>query len=174
MTGAEEHTGFFSHAINWVSISIILFGFVLYKYARRPFFDMLDSRTDKIKNELEEAERLRIEAQELLAKYQRKHTDAVKEAEQIIADAQKQALEMKTVAEKELKQEMARKERLFSERIKRMEHDAVQQVRDKIIDISIKTSEELLQQNILKNQETAKKITDTSLEIVAKNIHKAA
>lgn len=174
MTGAEEHVGFFSHAVNWVAISIVIFGILLYKYARKPFLDMLDARTAKIKAELEEAERLRIEAQDLLAKYQRKHSDAVKDAEQIIVDAQKQALEMKNTAKKELRLEMERKQKQFEERIKRMEQNAIKEVRNKIVDISIKATEEVLQQQLSKNKSVASKITDASIETVANNIHKAA
>ncbi|WP_457298303.1 F0F1 ATP synthase subunit B family protein, partial [Phyllobacterium sp. P5_D12] len=47
----------------------------------------LDGRADKIRDELEEARRLREEAQSLLAEFQRKRKEAEKEAGEIVAAA---------------------------------------------------------------------------------------
>ena len=52
---------------------------------------MLDDRADKIRQELEEAQRLREDAQATLASYQRRQRDALKEAEDIIAHAREEA-----------------------------------------------------------------------------------
>jgi hypothetical protein len=51
----------------------------------------LDKRADQIRNELEEAKKLREEAQQLLAEYQRKRKEAEAEAESILSAAEKEA-----------------------------------------------------------------------------------
>ena len=45
---------------------------------------IIDAKIDSIKNEIENAESIRVEAQELLAQYERKQRDADKEAEEIV------------------------------------------------------------------------------------------
>ena len=69
----------------WVLIAfIIAIAFLIYK-ARGVVTKALDARAAKIKAELDEAQRLREEAQAKLAEYQRKQRDALKEADAIVA-----------------------------------------------------------------------------------------
>ncbi len=174
MTGAEGHVGFFADAANWVAISTVLFGVVLYKYARKPFFNLLDNRTEKIRDELNEAERLRVEAQELLASYQRQHQDALQEAEQIIIGAQKEANNLKTTAEKELQQSIERKHKQFEERVQRMEQTAIENVRNKIIELSMQATEKALKEAVANKKSCADDLTNKSIESLAEGISKAA
>ncbi len=59
----------------------------------------LDARADKIKSDLDEARRLREEAQELLADYQRKRKEAEKEAGEILTAAKREAAALEKDAE---------------------------------------------------------------------------
>ena len=56
---------------------------------------ILDSRAQKINDELEEAKKLRKEAQTVLAEFQKKNKEAEKTAKTIIEDAKKIAKTMK-------------------------------------------------------------------------------
>jgi len=86
---------FLSHSTTaWVAISFFIFIAIAYKLGRSSILNGLDSRIDEVKGEIETAERLRVEAQELLAQYQRKQRDAEKEAGEIIDRAQAQATRM--------------------------------------------------------------------------------
>ena len=99
----------------WVSISVIIaVAFVVWKAA--PMIGKaLDSRADKIRGELAEAQRLREDAQRLLAEYQRKQRDGLKEAEQIVALARSEAERVAAEAAKDL--DAARKSRLIDDAI---------------------------------------------------------
>jgi len=88
----------------WLAISFVIFMVILVKKGKGAFLSLLDSRIENIRTEIETAENLRVEAQELLAQYQRKHRDAVKESEQILADAEKRAADMIKSADEELKE----------------------------------------------------------------------
>ena len=69
----------------WVAIPVVLFiALVIYKGALRSLSKALDDRSDKIKAELDEARRLREEAQQLLASYHRKQKEAEAQAEEIV------------------------------------------------------------------------------------------
>lgn len=86
----------------WLLFSFLIFCFILVKYGKSAILNMLDSRIEGIRSELETSESLRVEAQELLAQYQRKQRDAEQEAEAIIAKAEQHALSIRKTAEKHL------------------------------------------------------------------------
>ena len=76
----------------WVAISFVMFvGLLLYLGLPGKVAKILDDRADDHSREIEDARRLRDEAQAMLAEYQRRRQDAAKEAEEIIAMARKEA-----------------------------------------------------------------------------------
>ena len=83
---------FLATAEFWVAVSFVGFvGVVIYFKAPAMIAKALDERAERIKAELDEAQRLREEAQALLAEYQRKRRDAETEAEEIITLAREEA-----------------------------------------------------------------------------------
>src|SRR3954447_21461939 len=76
----------------WVAVSFVLFiAVIIYVGAHKKLIEALDHRSARIKAELDEARRLRDEAGQLLAEYQRKQGQAEQEAEAIVADARAEA-----------------------------------------------------------------------------------
>jgi F-type H+-transporting ATPase subunit b len=76
----------------WVAVAFAIFvGVLIYLGAHKLIIDALDERAAKIKAELDEARRLREEAQSLLAEYERKKDDAAREAAGIIEGAKQEA-----------------------------------------------------------------------------------
>ena len=96
---------------------------------------MLDKRTEDIRSELEEAERLKVEAQDLLASYQRKYDDAMKTVDEIMKQSKDVNKRMKAEAKAELKETLKRREDQLLERIERAEKAAIQEVKEKAADI---------------------------------------
>ena len=97
-----EPTGFWADPHAWVLLSTIVFAVIAYIKGKKPLLDMLDGRTKRIKHDLEEAARLKNEAQALLADYQKKHKDAVTTAQKIIDNAQESAALLQKSAEEKL------------------------------------------------------------------------
>src|SRR3546814_5812970 len=79
--------------------------------ARQPVLDGLDARAERIRAELDEAQRLREEAQKALAEYKRKQRDAAKEAEDLLANAKHEAELLRRQAAEDLKETLARREK---------------------------------------------------------------
>ena len=76
----------------WVAVAFVLFlGILVYVGAHRRVIDGIDQRQARIKAELEEARRLREEAQALLVEYQRRQREAEREAADILAGAKAEA-----------------------------------------------------------------------------------
>ena len=83
---------FFREPESWVAVSFVLFvGLLVYLKVPAMLASMLDERSAKIARELAEARKLREEAQSLLTSYQKKRTEAEKDAADIIDLARKEA-----------------------------------------------------------------------------------
>jgi F-type H+-transporting ATPase subunit b len=126
-------------------VGLVLF-FVLIAYLKVPgmIAKSLDERADNIRNELDEAKRLREEAQYLLAEYQRKRKDAEAEAASIVAAAEREAAALTAEAKAKTEEFVARRTALSEQKIKQAEDDAIGAVRSAAVDIAIAASEKLI------------------------------
>jgi F-type H+-transporting ATPase subunit b len=134
----------------WVLISTIGFCWVVFKFGRAPVLGALDDRSSKIKAALEEAEKLKSEAQELLADVQKKHRDAIQTSQKIIDSARETAERLQHEAAQKLAESITRRETQLLERIRRAEAAAVKELRDQAADIAARSSELLLQDALAK------------------------
>jgi F-type H+-transporting ATPase subunit b len=133
----------------WVAVGFfILVGVALYLKVPAMVTRALDERAERIRAELDEARRLREEAQALLAEYQRKQNDAAKEAEKIIAQAREDANAFARESREKLAESLERRRRLAEAKIARAEADAIDDVRRHAADIAIAAASRLLGQEL--------------------------
>ncbi len=147
---AAEHSGLLADSNFWVLLSTIAFAAIVWKKGRQPIVEMLDARTARIRAELEEAERLREEAQDLLSETQKKHRDALQTAQKIIDNAKKNAQALEQDAQKRLEESLKRREEQLLERIQRAEAAAVQELRNQAADIATRAAEVMLEEALSK------------------------
>ncbi|MEK9692485.1 MAG: F0F1 ATP synthase subunit B [Rhodospirillaceae bacterium] len=152
----------------WVAVGFLILLAVLVKPAKKMIITSLDSRADKIRSSLDEAEKLREEAQHLLADYQRKQREAAKEIEALVANARSQTESMRSEAEYSLKNTLARREQLAHEKISQAEADAIAEVRNLAVDMAIKASSELLARRL--GQKESQKLIDTAIKELPRNL----
>jgi F-type H+-transporting ATPase subunit b len=131
--------------IFWVATAFIAFILVLV-YLKIPLTvgAKLDKRADKIKADLDEAEALYKEAQDLLAAYQKKQRDATKEAEEIINQAKAEANRMLEQGRVRLAETLARREQLAKGRIAQAESAAIDEFRIRTVDIAMDATQKIL------------------------------
>lgn len=133
----------------WALVGLILFvALVLYLKAPAMLTKSLDERADRIRDELDEARRLREEAQQLLAEYQRKRKEAEQEASDILAAAKKEAEILVADAKIRTEDYVARRTALAEQKIAQAETDAVAEVRLKAVDIAVAAAGSLLGKKI--------------------------
>jgi F-type H+-transporting ATPase subunit b len=132
----------------WVAAAFILFVVLVWKPASRVIVSSLDERAARIEKELNEAARLREEAQGLLAQYQKKHRDALKEAESIVAHARAEAERLSQQAARDLETSLKRREDLAMQRIAQAEQQAAADVRAAAVDVAIAATERLLKEKL--------------------------
>lgn len=146
-----DNTGLLQDTNFWVLLSTLLFAVVVYVKGRGPILGMLDARTNRIRNELNEAERLRVEAQELLAETQRQHRDALQTAQRIIESAKETAARIEHDSNRKMDEAQKRREDQLLDRITRAEAAAVSEVRRQAADLAAKAAEQLLRDNMPKH-----------------------
>lgn len=132
----------------WVLVAFILFvGFMVWK-ARKALVGGLDSRAARIKAEIDEAQRLREEAQALLADYQKKQREALGEAEAMVKQAGEEATRLKAKAETELAAALKRREQQALDRIAQAEAQALAEVRNLAADLAVAATQKILTEKL--------------------------
>jgi F-type H+-transporting ATPase subunit b len=131
----------------WVAIAFIAFLLILVYYKVPGLIaKALDDRAAVIRKELDEARRLREEAQTLLADYQRKHRNAGQEAEAIVEQARREAEVFAAETRKSLSESVERRRKQAEEKIARAEAQAVEDVRAAAVDMAIAAAEKILRE----------------------------
>jgi F-type H+-transporting ATPase subunit b len=118
----------------WIGLAFTLTVVGIIKFLLPMINKGLDGRAAKIRDQLEQATRLREEAQQLLVQYQREQEEKLKEAEATIAAAKRDAAELRARAAEDLKQALERRSQQAHEKIVRAEAEAVSQIRAQIIE----------------------------------------
>ena len=113
----------------FVAIGFIIFVALAYKKIASAVADMLDQRSAAIRTQLDEAKTLRDEAAAELAKYQKLHRDASKEAKNIIANAEAAAERIRQAAEERAKESVTRREAQANAKIKAAEEALLTELR---------------------------------------------
>jgi F-type H+-transporting ATPase subunit b len=133
-----------SNPETWVAIAFIIFVVLAGKPLVRAIGKTLDARAARIKAELDEARALRDEAQKLLADYQKKQQEAMRDAEAIVRQARGEAERLKTEAAANLDAAFARREKMAMDKIAQAEAQAIADVRNHAIDVAVAAAEQLL------------------------------
>jgi F-type H+-transporting ATPase subunit b len=120
---------FFSDSRTWVAIAFVLFFVLLGRTIWKALTAMLDQRADAIRAELAEAQRLRQEAEAMLADANARRELALAEAQALLSGAKGEAARLAAAAEAEAKSAAERRERMAMDRIAAAEKAAVDEVR---------------------------------------------
>ena len=129
----------------WVGIGTLIFlGILVWKKVPALIAHALDARAAAIAKELEDARRLREEAEVLLAQYQTKRADADKEAAAIVTEAKAEAERYALEARATIKAQVERRAKQAEERIAQAEAQAVAEVRALAADAAVAAAEKLI------------------------------
>jgi len=105
---------------------------------------LLDKRAEGIRNDLTEARRLRDEAQEIYASYERRQREVRGQAEEIVANARREAEAGAVKARADLQTSIARRLKGAEEQIASAEAEAIRAVRDRAVQAAVAAAAELL------------------------------
>jgi len=147
----------------WVAVSFFIFiGGLIYLKIPQKINVSLTNQISEIKKELNEAEKLKVEAKNLLSDYESKIDKSKKETKEIINSAKKQA--ERTILEKTEKfhQSMDYKSKMIEQKIVQMKESALKDIKTISVKVSMATVESLIKTSIDKNK--IEKIYEKSLK----------
>lgn len=123
-------SAFFEDPTFVVAVGTAIFlGVVIWQRVPQMVGKMLDDRALAIKGELDEAKRLRTEAEALLKEYRAKTANAAQEAQAIVDAAKVSAERMATDARAQLAVQIERRAKMAEEKIAQAEAEAIAEVR---------------------------------------------
>ena len=133
----------------WVAISFIIFlGGLIYLKIPQKINEALEIKIKETKNELEEAEKLKDEAKNLLSNYENKLNQATKETLRIMNDAKKENEKNLIDTTEKFYQLIDNKKRMLNEKINQMKQDALKEVKNSSIEISFEAIEKIIKSSI--------------------------
>jgi F-type H+-transporting ATPase subunit b len=131
----------------WVALAFVIFMGILVKFGvPKMALSALDERSDRIKQALDEAHRLRSEAQAVLTQYQKKREEAEKEAQAIIVSARVEAERLAGEAKGKVEEFIARRTKMAESKIAQAEAQALADVRAAAADAAVAAAEKILVQ----------------------------
>jgi F-type H+-transporting ATPase subunit b len=132
----------------WVLIAFCCFVALVWKKASAALAKGLDGRIETVRRQLNEAQKLREEAQILFDQYESQRLDSDKTAKEIIENANALAKSIREQAHEEAARIAARHKAMVEMHIKQAEIQAIAEVRAEATEISMKMVRELIQQNL--------------------------
>jgi len=139
----------FEDTETWVAIAfIILMGVFAWLGVHRTVLTALDHRADRIKNELDDARRLKEEAAKVLAEYKAKRATAEREAEEIVATAKAEAERIASDAKAKMEDFVARRTKTAESKIALAEAQALADVRAAAADAAVQAASTILSQSV--------------------------
>jgi F-type H+-transporting ATPase subunit b len=136
----------------WVAVAFVIFvGVMIYFGVNKVIIGALDQRAARIRAELDEARRLKEEAQALLAEYQRKQHTAERDAAEIVASARAEADRLAAEAKTRADEFLARRTKMAEAKIAQAEAQALADVRAAAADAAVAAAEKILTQSVKGN-----------------------
>ena len=151
----------------WVAVAFILFFILIGKKAYQVLTSVLDNKKKLIEDELNHAIKLREQAQIELNDSIKKQKQITNEIEKILNEAKETSDKIRLEAEEKVLDMIKRKEEQANQKINASQADAINQIKDLISKIAIRTSERYIKENL--DEKSSKKLfNDTNNELINK------
>jgi F-type H+-transporting ATPase subunit b len=137
----------------WVAISFVIFiGGLIYLKVPQKINEQMNNMISVIKNEIEEAEKLKNETKKLLNDSQLKIENAHKESEKIInttkAESEKIIIEMN----EKFFQSSENRKKITEQKIVQIKNDAIKDIKDASVKIAIESTSKIIQTSVDKTK----------------------
>jgi F-type H+-transporting ATPase subunit b len=160
----------FATAEFWVMISFFIFlALIVYYKVPGLVTAALDKRAADISKALDEARRLRDEAQALLASYETKRAEAMKEADAIVVQAKAEAERLAQETRKSMQAQVERRQQLAEDKIHQAEAQALLEVRAAAADIAVAAAQRLIAEKVDASKDA--KLVERSISELASKLH---
>ncbi len=143
-----HEVSFWAEPRTWVAVAFIIFFLIFGKKLWQAFANLLDKRTDAVRAELAEAQRLREEAEAMLRDASARREAALADAQALLAHAKEEAARVAREAAAEAQAAAQRRERMAMDRIAAAEKSAVDEVRTLAAEIATAAAEQAIREGL--------------------------
>jgi F-type H+-transporting ATPase subunit b len=148
----------------WSIVSFTVLALVLWKFAWPALRDGMESRSDRIRESIEDAERAKSEAEQVLAQYQSQLADARNESARIIEEARQTADQLRRDLQQRAETEIAESRQRANDEIQAAKDRALGEVRSQVAELAIAAAERVVQRNL--DSETNRALVDNFIDQV--------
>jgi len=149
----------------WVALGFVLFVILVWKKAGAALAETLDTRSAKIKSELDEARKLHEEAKSELDALKGLKREAEKEAKTIVTNAKAAANRIRETAAQKAEATVARREAQAAAKIQASEAALVNELRAKAASLSVNAARELIAEKL--DEDSSLKLIEASVKQIA-------
>jgi F-type H+-transporting ATPase subunit b len=153
----------------WVAVATVVFVAALWRPGKRMILSALDERAATIEREIEAATKLRAEAEATLADYKKRHAEALKEADAILANAKAEAMRLQKEAGEQAELRLKRREAQAKEKIAQAEAQALDEVRELAVELAVSATGRVLKEKIVGS--AADRLIDQAIGELPQKLH---
>ena len=147
----------------WVTISFLIFlGILVYFKIPQKVKEILEQNISNIKNQINEAEKLKEDAKNILAEHERKISNSKKEVKELINKANEEAEKNVIKTNEEFHKFMENRKKNAEERVRQLKNQAEKDIKNASVKIAIESVEKLIKNSLDKSK--LDKIYSSSLE----------
>ena len=137
----------------WVAISFIIFiGGLIYLKVPQKINNLMNNMIKDIKNEIDEAEKIKDETKKLLNESQIKLENAKRESEKIINSAKKESEKMIIEVNEKFFYLSENRKKIADQKIEQLKNNAIKEIKDASVKIGIKSTSKIIQTSIDKTK----------------------
>jgi F-type H+-transporting ATPase subunit b len=144
-----------TNEIIWGGLAFVVLLVLMWKFALPPVRNMMKQREDRIRDDLERAERARTEAEEELANYRRQVADARNEASRILDEARQSADEVKRQVQAQAEADAGEIRNRAQEDIRLATDRAQADLQHRVAELSIELAEKIVERNLDRDTQLA-------------------
>ena len=147
----------------WVMISFFAFiGLLIYFKIPQKIKTVLNENIDSIKNQIDEAEKLKEEAKNILTEHEKKISNSKAEVKQLLSKANEEAEKNVIKTNRDFHNLMETRKKNAEERIKQLKYQALKDIKNASVKIAIESVEKLIKNSLDKSK--LDKIYSSSIE----------
>ena len=137
----------------WVAISFIIFiGGLIYLKVPQKINNLMNNMIKDIKNEIDEAEKIKDETKKLLNESQIKLENTKRESEKIINSAKKESEKMIIEVNEKFFYLSENRKKITNQKIEQLKNNAIKEIKDASVKIAIKSTSKIIQTSIDKTK----------------------
>ena len=144
----------FSDPQFWVAVSFVLFIAAIFNPVRKILITSLDSQIQQIKNQLNESENIKNEAQKTLSELKSREIKVETEIQELKINSEKRISELKQLSSKKLSEQIEKRKILAENKIEQQMRDINLSIKHYISDSAIEAASHILKNSLTENKKS--------------------